>query len=62
MYNYFMFVFIFRYINKMDVPVERVLVAVRVRPLSDKENKKNAFSVVQALPHEPKVNFILDML
>ncbi|KDR17204.1 kinesin heavy chain-like [Zootermopsis nevadensis] len=39
----------------MDVPVERVLVAVRVRPLSDKENKKNAFSVVQALPHEPKV-------
>jgi hypothetical protein len=46
----------------MDVPVEPVLVAVRVRPLSDKESKKNAFSVVQSLPHEPKVTFILSML
>jgi hypothetical protein len=46
----------------MDVAVEPVVVAVRVRPLSDKESKENAFSIVHPLPDEPKVTFILTMI
>jgi hypothetical protein len=45
--------------SKMHDKEEPVVVAVRVRPLSSEESAKNAVSVVQCLPHEPKVSFIL---
>jgi hypothetical protein len=45
--------------SKMHDTEEPVVVAVRVRPLSSEEREKNAVSVVQLLPHEPKVSFIL---
>jgi hypothetical protein len=51
--------YFFIQMSKMHDSEEPVLVAVRVRPLSSDENKKNAVSVVHLLPHEPKVSFII---
>jgi hypothetical protein len=46
-------------ISKMHDTEEPVVVAVRVRPLSSEESEKNAVSIAQLLPHEPKVSSLL---
>jgi hypothetical protein len=55
----FVIIFFIIQLSKMHGTEEPVLVSVRVRPLSTEESKKNAVSVVQVLPHEPKVSFVL---